>query len=65
MIQNTQVRIPVVINHVESLFELLYLILIEHSKHIAGGSLGPLLSGAPTACSLSRRHLEIVFLKIS
>ena len=53
------------IYHVESFFELLYLILIEHSKHIAGSSLGPLLGGAPTACSLSRRHLEIVFLKIS
>ena len=44
------------IYHVESLFELLYLILIEHSKHIAGGSLGPLLSGASTAGSLSRGH---------
>ena len=53
------------IDHVEGLLELLYLILIEHSEDIAGSSLGPLLSGASTACSLSRRHLEIVFLKMS
>merc|ERR1719220_3012958 len=51
--------IPVVINHVECLFELLNLVLIEHGEHIAGGSLGSFLGGSPPACGLAGRHALI------
>ena len=48
--------LPVVINHVESLLELLDLVLVEHGEHIAGRSLGPLLSGSPPPGCFTRRH---------
>merc|ERR1719384_1047192 len=48
--------VPVVVDHVEGLLELLDLVLVEHGKHIAGGSLGPLLGGAPPSGCFARRH---------
>ena len=48
--------ILVMINHVECLLELLYLVLVKHSKHIAGCSLGSLLGGSFTASSLAGGH---------
>merc|ERR1719427_485682 len=45
--------IPVMINHVERLLELLDLVLVEHSKHIAGGSLSSFLRCSLTSCSFS------------
>lgn len=35
--------IPVLVNHVKGLLELLNLRLVKHSKHIGGGTLRPLL----------------------
>jgi len=49
--------VPVVVNHVERLLELLNLILIEHGEHIAGGSLGPFLGGSSASGCLARGHL--------
>jgi hypothetical protein len=43
-----KVLLPVVINHVEGLLELLDLILVEHGEHVAGSPLGPLLGGSST-----------------
>lgn len=37
--------IPVLVNHVERLFELLDLRLVEHGKNVGGGPLGALLGG--------------------
>lgn len=37
--------IPVLVNHVERLFELLDLRLVEHGKDVGGGPLGALLGG--------------------
>merc|ERR1712020_45089 len=48
--------VPVLVYHVEGLLELLYLVLVEHGEHIAGGSLGPLLSGPPPPGCFTRRH---------
>ena len=48
--------VPVVVDHVESLLELLYLVLVEHGEHIAGGPLGSLLGCAPPSCGLTGRH---------
>ena len=48
--------VPVLVNHVEGLLELLDLVLVEHGEHIAGGSLGPLLGGAPPPGCFARRH---------
>ena len=48
--------VPVLVDHVEGLLELLDLVLIEHGEHIAGGSLGPLLGGAPPAGCFTGRH---------
>lgn len=39
--------IPVLVDHVESLFELLYLRLIEHGKHVGGGTLRTLFGVLP------------------
>lgn len=39
--------ISVLVDHVESFFELLDLRLIEHGKHIGGGALGTLLGVLP------------------
>merc|ERR1719341_2777965 len=49
--------ILVMINHVECLLKLLYLVLVEHCKHIAGCSLGSLLGCSSTASSLAGGHL--------
>ena len=48
--------IPVLVYHVKGLLELLNLVLVKHGEHIAGGSLGPLLSGSPTSGCFTRRH---------
>ena len=48
--------VPVVVDHVESLLELLYLVLVEHGEHIASGSLGSLLGCAPSSCGLTGGH---------
>merc|ERR1719422_3052189 len=53
--------ISVLVNHVESLLELLDLILIEHSKDITGRSLGPLLGGASATCCFTGGHFWLVF----
>lgn len=37
--------VPVLVNHVERLFELLDLRLVEHGKDVGGGPLGALLGG--------------------
>ena len=42
--------VPVVVDYVEGLLELLDLILVKHGENIAGGSLGLLLGGAPPPC---------------
>lgn len=39
--------IPVLVDHVECLFELLDLGLVKHGKDIGGGPLRPLLGGLP------------------
>merc|ERR1719422_810718 len=52
--------ISVLIDHVESLLELLDLVLIEHGKHIAGCSLGPLLGGASSSSCLTGGHFKLV-----
>lgn len=39
--------IAVLVDHVESLFELLDLRLIEHGKHVGGGALRTLLGVLP------------------
>merc|ERR1719348_614585 len=46
--------ISVLINHVESLFEFLDLVLVKHSKHIAGCSLSSLLCGSSATCCFTR-----------
>ena len=48
--------VPVLVDHVEGLLELLDLVLVEHGEHIARGSLGPLLGGAPPAGCFTGRH---------
>ena len=48
--------VPVLVDHVEGLLELLDLVLIEHGEHIAGGSLGPLLGGSPPSGCFTGRH---------
>merc|ERR1719400_955267 len=45
--------VPVVVDHVERLLELLDLVLVEHSEHIAGRPLSSFLGGATPSCSLS------------
>merc|ERR550534_2948026 len=50
--------VPVVVDHVERLLELLDLVLVEHSEHIAGRPLSSFLRGATPSCGLSRRHLD-------
>ena len=47
--------IPVLINHIKRLLELLDLILVKHGKDIGSGPLGPLL-GARPAGGFSTRH---------
>ena len=37
--------VPVLVDHVEGLLELLDLGLVEHGKHVGGGPLGALLGG--------------------
>lgn len=37
--------VSVLVDHVESLFELLDLRLVEHGEHVGGGPLGALLGG--------------------
>merc|ERR1719341_2550621 len=49
--------ILIMINHVESLLKLLYLILVKHSKHIASCSLGSLLGCSFPTSSLAGGHL--------
>lgn len=39
--------VPVLVDHVESLLELLDLGLVEHGKDVGCGPLGPLLGGLP------------------
>ena len=39
--------VSVLVDHVESLFELLDLRLVKHSKHVGGSPLGALLGGLP------------------
>merc|ERR1719342_1587364 len=46
--------IPIMVNHVESFLELLNLVLVEHSKHIASSSLCPLLGSSSSSCCFSR-----------
>jgi len=50
--------VPVVVNHVEGLLELLDLVLVKHGEDIAGRPLSPLLGGSTTSCCLSGRHLD-------
>lgn len=45
--------VPVLVDHVERLLELLDLGLVEHGEDIGGGPLGPLLGGLPL-CTLAR-----------
>jgi len=52
--------VPVLVDHVESLLELLDLILIEHGKDVGGGALGALLGAGP-AGRLPARHLTAAF----
>merc|ERR1740116_252162 len=52
--------VPVLVDHVEGLLELLDLVLVEHGEHIAGGSLGPLLGGAPPPGCFARRHSALL-----
>jgi len=47
--------IPVLINHVEGLLELLDLVLVEHGEDVGSGALGTLLGASPTG-SLAARH---------
>ena len=49
------------IDHVECLFKLLDLILVEHGEHIAGCSLGSFLGCSSAASSLAGGHLVLVF----
>ena len=42
--------VTILVDHVERLFELLDLSLIEHGEDIRSGSLSALLGGAPAAC---------------
>lgn len=37
--------VPILVNHVEGLLELLNLRLIKHGKHVGGGALRALLGG--------------------
>lgn len=39
--------VPVLVDHVERLLELLDLGLVEHGEDVGGGPLGPLLGGLP------------------
>lgn len=39
--------VPVLVDHVERLLELLDLRLVEHGKDVGGGPLRPLLGGLP------------------
>jgi hypothetical protein len=48
--------VSVMVDHVEGLFELLDLVLVEHGEHIARGSLSTLLGGSAPGCCLSGRH---------
>jgi len=50
--------VPVVVDHVEGLLELLDLVLVEHGKDIAGCPLSPLLCSSTTSCGLSGGHLD-------
>lgn len=45
--------IPVLVDHVERLFELLDLGLVKHGKDIGGGPLWPLLGGL-SLCTFAR-----------
>ena len=47
--------IPVLIDHVKRLLELLDLILVKHGKDIGSGPLGPLLGPRPSG-GFSTRH---------
>jgi len=48
--------VSVLVNHIEGLFELLDLSLVEHSKNIGRRSLGPLFGGHSAAGSFTGRH---------
>ena len=50
--------VPVLVDHVEGLLELLDLVLVEHGEHVGGGALGALLRAAHAACGLAARHLR-------
>ena len=48
--------VPVLVNHVEGLLELLDLVLVEHGEDVGGGALGTLLR-ARTSGRFAARHL--------
>ena len=49
--------VPVLVDHVEGLLELLDLVLVEHGEDVGGGALGALLGGAAAAGGFAGRHL--------
>jgi len=57
--------IPVLVDHVEGLLELLDLVLVEHGEHVGGGSLRALLRRPTTSGGLTRRHLDLCSLRES
>ena len=57
--------VPVLVNHVESLLELLDLVLVEHGEHIAGGSLGPLLGRPSASGGFTGRHDSLLELSVN
>jgi len=50
--------IPVLVNHVEGLLELLDLVLVEHGEDVGSGPLGALLGRATSAGGFAGRHLD-------
>lgn len=53
--------ISILVDHVEGLFELCNLCLVEHGKHIGGGTLCSLFVGATAACGLAGRHDSVKY----
>ncbi len=53
--------VPVLVDHVERLLELLDLVLVEHGEHIRGRPLCPLLGRATTAGRFTGRHCAWFF----
>lgn len=51
--------VPVLVDHIEGLFELLNLVLVEHGEHVRGRPLGPLLRPGPTGRFATRHGVRV------